>query len=332
MDLAVPAESAAERLDLFLRTHCPQHSRSSIQALIKAGAIRVNGKETRPAYLVQPGDEIAIEMPEPEPVNRAARATPPVHRVRRRRPARRQQGGRHDRTSGSGRDRRHPRQRIIAPLPRSVGHQWRTPTGNRPSARQGNQRLAARGQARRRPPDGLPHSLQARQIERCYARPRMGRDAGGRWAGSKPRSAAIPRTARKMAAIADGRSRGHQLQASPSAVPFTNLGRSASLETGRTHQIRVHLAHIGHPVFGDPVYGGRDQARGVRPEYRRQANWMLSLIKRQALHAKKLRFAHPTSGEMMEFTAPLPEDSASRIRGGADGRANSTHDNPRQPT
>ena len=80
------------------------------------------------------------------------------------------------------------------------------------------------------------------------------------------------------------------------------------LETGRTHQIRVHLAHIGHPVFGDPVYGGRDQARGIRPEYRRQANWMLSLIKRQALHAKELRFVHPTTGEMMEFTAPLPED------------------------
>jgi len=67
MDLVVPVESAAERLDLFLRTHCPEHSRSSIQALIKAGAIRVNGKKTRPAYLVQPGDEIAIELPEPEP-------------------------------------------------------------------------------------------------------------------------------------------------------------------------------------------------------------------------------------------------------------------------
>ena len=77
MDLAVPVESAAERLDLFLRTHCPQHSRSSIQALIKAGAIRVNGKKTRPAYLVQPGDEIAVELPEPEPSNRASRSRCP---------------------------------------------------------------------------------------------------------------------------------------------------------------------------------------------------------------------------------------------------------------
>ena len=83
----------------------------------------------------------------------------------------------------------------------------------------------------------------------------------------------------------------------------------------------MHLAHIGHPVFGDPVYGGRDQARGVRPEYRRQANWMLSLIKRQALHAKKLRFAHPITREMMEFAAPLPEDfqaalEAARMKSG----------------
>lgn len=66
----------------------------------------------------------------------------------------------------------------------------------------------------------------------------------------------------------------------------------ARLETGRTHQIRVHMAYIGHPLVGDPVYGYKKQ------KYR---------LKGQALHARTLGFIHPTKGEYMEFSAPLPE-------------------------
>ncbi len=88
---------------------------------------------------------------------------------------------------------------------------------------------------------------------------------------------------------------------------FTSL-LQLKLDTGRTHQIRVHMQHIGHPVFGDSVYAGRDYTEGIRPEMRRWARWMLSLIKRQALHARELRFAHPRSGERMVFCAEWPED------------------------
>jgi 23S rRNA pseudouridine1911/1915/1917 synthase len=81
------------------------------------------------------------------------------------------------------------------------------------------------------------------------------------------------------------------------------------LETGRTHQVRVHMAHIGHSVVGDAVYGGRDNVlRGIAPERRSRAQQILACMPRQALHARKLAFEHPLSGESMEFEADPPED------------------------
>lgn len=84
---------------------------------------------------------------------------------------------------------------------------------------------------------------------------------------------------------------------------------SVNLQTGRTHQIRVHLAHIGHHVFGDPDYGGREERlRGFTPEIRNAARSLLKRITRQALHAGRLEFRHPATGETLVFDAPLPED------------------------
>ena len=81
------------------------------------------------------------------------------------------------------------------------------------------------------------------------------------------------------------------------------------LETGRTHQIRVHMAHAGHALLGDPVYGGqrRRPARGALPE---GAEAALAGFPRQALHAASLGFTHPVSGAAMSFEAPLPGDFA----------------------
>jgi 23S rRNA pseudouridine1911/1915/1917 synthase len=69
-------------------------------------------------------------------------------------------------------------------------------------------------------------------------------------------------------------------------------------ETGRTHQLRVHLTHVHHPVIGDEKYG-------------RRSSWNLMVeVKRQMLHAHKIRFRHPVTGESVEFTAPMPDDMA----------------------
>jgi 23S rRNA pseudouridine1911/1915/1917 synthase len=79
----------------------------------------------------------------------------------------------------------------------------------------------------------------------------------------------------------------------------------AILDTGRTHQIRVHLSHVGHSLIGDPIYGGRVRFPKKASEELKDA---LLNFKRQALHSKKLTLTHPISGELMSWKAPLPDD------------------------
>ena len=86
----------------------------------------------------------------------------------------------------------------------------------------------------------------------------------------------------------------------PDGAPAASLVE-CRLETGRTHQIRVHMAFAGHPLVGDAVYG------------RRRGTGVLAAFPRQALHAASLGFVHPVSGAAMRFEAPLPEDIAGSL-------------------
>lgn len=81
------------------------------------------------------------------------------------------------------------------------------------------------------------------------------------------------------------------------------------LETGRTHQIRVHMKHIGHPLFGDPEYGGDRVLKGPSfSRYRQFVENCFSILQRQALHARTLGFEHPGTGAQMQFDSDLPDD------------------------
>jgi 23S rRNA pseudouridine1911/1915/1917 synthase len=107
------------------------------------------------------------------------------------------------------------------------------------------------------------------------------------------------------------------------------------LETGRTHQIRVHLAHAGHPVVGDPTYGGRPKKQLSGDEQQRSfAGDLLRCLSRQALHAAELAFSHPVTEAFCEFKSPLPgdiDDALGRLRAYARDRHDRTPCPPRTP-
>lgn len=96
----------------------------------------------------------------------------------------------------------------------------------------------------------------------------------------------------------------------PPAAPVASLVR-CELETGRTHQIRVHMAHLGHPLLGDLTYGAGFKTKANRLSEPQQA--ALKALGRQALHAAVLGFEHPRTGEFLRFESPLPEDMAALL-------------------
>ncbi len=150
--------------------------------------------------------------------------------------------------------------------------------------------------------NSLVQQLQAREVKRIYEAvaygviPLMGKvDAPiGRH----------PQTRIKMSVQQDGK------EAITNYKPLNNFKSHThlelALETGRTHQIRVHMRYVGHPLVGDPAYGGTFKMPPEKPEIE-----LVDCIRdfpRQALHARRLSFDHPVTGEVLEFEAELPED------------------------
>ncbi|MFA7331598.1 MAG: RluA family pseudouridine synthase [Candidatus Delongbacteria bacterium] len=125
-----------------------------------------------------------------------------------------------------------------------------------------------------------------------------------------------PRDRLKMAVLAEPLGR-HAVTHYKTTARFDFLSLlELKLETGRTHQIRVHLLHLGHPVFGDADYGGRDPRRaGFTGDRQSRAHRYLDLIQRQALHSWRMGFRHPIGGQELEFEAPLPPDMAAVLQG-----------------
>lgn len=152
----------------------------------------------------------------------------------------------------------------------------------------------------------LVAALQKRRITREYEAIVVGHMTGG---GSVSEPISRHSTQRTMMAV------------NPMGKPATTHYRVAErfrahtrlrlrLETGRTHQIRVHMSHINHPLVGDPVYGGR--LRPIRNASKELSDY-LRTFRRQALHATMLRLVHPITGEEMEWHSPIPEDMVELI-------------------
>ena len=161
---------------------------------------------------------------------------------------------------------------------------------------------------------GLSGALKARRVKRVYLAVLWGRLPEERVVVDRP-IGRHPRERTRMGVVAGGRparTRLRQLERWPAASLC-----EAALDTGRTHQIRVHAASIGHAVVGDGVYGaGRE--RGFGGAARRWAAELAARTPRQFLHAHGLEFDHPATGEVMAFKTPLPDDLAA-VRGWAGG-------------
>jgi 23S rRNA pseudouridine1911/1915/1917 synthase len=152
----------------------------------------------------------------------------------------------------------------------------------------------------------LSAQLQDRRMGRTYLTVSWGRwnDEEGTLTGDIGRH---PRFRQKMAVVNQGGKPAVSRYRVLEDFGFVQLCE-VTLETGRTHQIRVHFAHFGHPVVGDPMYGDDQRARGIHTLDRRQADRMVKKAGRQQLHATALRLVHPATEKTLEFTAPPPED------------------------
>jgi len=152
----------------------------------------------------------------------------------------------------------------------------------------------------------LVDALQARVVTREYLALAIGEMVAG---GSVDQPIGRhPKDRKRMAVVEGGKEAVTHYRINRRYHGFTLL--DVKLETGRTHQIRVHMAYIQHPLVGDPIYGGRRRVPAGLTEETRTA---VQQFPRQALHARRLSFEHPQSGEEVSFEAPLPDDFKSLL-------------------
>lgn len=287
------------RLDTYLRERLASVSRGTVQRLIESGAIRVNGAHAKLTHTPRLGDRIDVTWPEAVPAQAQAEAIPlnvlyededllvinkaaglVVH------PAVGHAEGtlvnallHHcaGRLSGIGGVAR----------PGIVHRLDKDTSGCLVVARHDAAHLALAGQ------------FAARTMEKTY----RALVCGEMRSESGEIRAAIARhpSHRKRMAVSDGGGGREAWTSFRVEERFAGASMvSATLHTGRTHQIRVHFLHVGHPLIGDQTYGKKANARLEEERGFRAA--------RQMLHAWRLAFAHPTSGKRMEFESPLPAD------------------------
>jgi 23S rRNA pseudouridine1911/1915/1917 synthase len=296
----VPADLAGLRLDVVLARLAPDLTRSRVQRLVEAGRVRLAGKAAKPSVRLRGGERVEVELEPPAPTGAVAQDLPlsVLHE-----------------------------DRDLVVLDKAAGMVVHPARGS-PHSTVVNALLHRLGAGGRLPRLGLVHRLdkdtsgclvvartepalqalqaqwKGRTVEKVYlalchgALPDAGRldTPYGRHPRDRTRFTGRLRTASRRA-VTEWR-------------VLERFGRAATLaevtlHTGRTHQIRVHLAEAGHPLLADATYGGtRREARDPGGP----AACAAAAVGRQALHAARLAFDHPRTGKRLSFEAPLPLD------------------------
>jgi 23S rRNA pseudouridine1911/1915/1917 synthase len=302
---ALVVEAGEEgRLDRFVSARL-ELSRTRVQALLAEGRVKVDGRAARKSEAVQPGMRIEVVVPPPVAVDIPAQDLP-LHIV---------YEDEHlvviDKAAGM----------VVHPAPghrtgtlvnallfhvrdlSGVGGRLRPGIVHRLDRDTSGLLVAAKTDAAHH---GLADALRKRKVKRIYLAAAWGH------LGESPMTIDAPiardRKDRKRMAVSEaGRAAVTRVRVRERWIRADLL--DVALRTGRTHQIRVHLAHIGHPVVGDPIYGSGWE-RGMGGPERLWAKELARRTPRLFLHATELGFDHPVSGTPMRFQAPLPDDLA----------------------
>ena len=282
------AEAAGERLDRFLSRHLPHLSRARLQQLIQRGQVVVNGLSVKPSLRLKPGDRVDVVVPPPEPLELEPEDIPinvvyqDAHLLVVDKPA--------GLTVHPGAG--HPRHTLVnallalCPDLSGVGGKLRPGIVHRLDKNTSGLMVVAKSDIAHH---GLAQQLKERAMTKKYL--------AIVWDTPHPSEGVIEAPVgrhrvhrQRMAVVTQGRYALTRYRVQEVMGDFSLLEVTPS--TGRTHQIRVHLSFIGHPIVGDPLYTRR----------------RVPFLERQFLHACFLGFQHPTTGERLQFTAPLPQD------------------------
>jgi 23S rRNA pseudouridine1911/1915/1917 synthase len=297
LSLTVPDENSGQRLDQALAALLPDYSRSRLKAWIEAGEVRVDGELRRPRDKVSGGEVVSIAAALPEETAALPQEIPLVlvHEDRHVFVVNKPAGlvvhpgaGNPDRTL----------QNALLALDPKLGRLPRAGIVHRLDKDTSGLLIVARTLPAH---TSLVRMLEEREIHREYEAICRGvMTAGGTIDAPIDRH---PTERVRMAVRDGGREAVTHYRVIERFRAHTHV--RVTLETGRTHQIRVHLAHAGFPIVGDRVYGGRLALPKGATEELKSA---LRTFPRQALHAARLRFAHPVTRRTVECAAPLPPD------------------------
>ncbi len=303
-EIVIPAGQKKERLDTYLTSHVENATRTKVQEAIRAGEVVVNGRTVKASHSIAPGDAIHVTLSRPDPPEVRPENIPldivfeDDYLIVVNKPAGMVTHPAYKNYSGT----------LVNALlfhsdSLSQPHPLRPGIVHRLDKDTSGLLVVAK--------DGTTHQKLSRQ----FANKTTEREYWAIvWGKFKEQSGVIEASLgrsksdrKKVAVVADGKN---------AVTDYTVIEQfeylcllRLHLRTGRTHQIRVHLAHIHHPVFGDETYGGgKIMVGGLGGKKRAEVANLLERIPRQALHAKKLGFIHPVTKELMRFDSELPDD------------------------